>query len=122
MQKEEKYSFYSSIPIYKDYHKIVASLCSEYSLKELSYIYQLYGVLEECYKIVEFYWNGKSENIIIRNSYRNVLEKIYGENYPKILSQNIDNVSYKELYNDPLMKEGYRKILNSLDEICNMEN
>ena len=65
MQKEEKYSFYSSIPIYKDYHKIVASLCSEYSLKELSYIYQLYGVLEECYKIVEFYWNGKSENIRI---------------------------------------------------------
>lgn len=122
LQKEEKYSFYSSIPIYKDYHKIVASLCSEYSLKELSYIYQLYGVLEECSKIVEFYWNGKSENIIIRNSYRNVLEKIYGENYPKILSQNIDNVSYKELYNDPLMKEGYRKILNSLDEICNMES
>lgn len=123
LQKEEKYSFYSSIPIYKEYHKIVASLCDEYSLKELSYIYQLYGVLEECSKIVEFYWkSGSSDNIALRNSYRNVLEKIYGDNYLKVLSKNIDDISYKELYSDSLMKDGYRYILKSLDEICEIEH
>lgn len=123
LQTEEKYSFYSSIPIYKDYHKIVASLCEEYSLKELSYIYQLYGVLEECSKMVEFYLKSSSlDKIGVRNSYKNVLEKIYGDNYLKILSKNIDDISYKELYNDCLMKEGYRNILKSLDEICNIES
>ena len=123
LQKEEKYSFYSSIPIYKEYHKIVASLCDEYSLKELSYIYQLYGVLEECSKMVEFYLKSSSlDKIGVRNSYKNVLEKIYGDNYLKILSKNIDDISYKELYNDCLMKEGYRNILKSLDEICNIES
>lgn len=121
LQTEEKYSFYSSIPIYKEYHKIVASLCDEYSLRELSYIYQLYGVLEECSKMVEFYLKSNSlDNIAIRNSYKMVLEKIYGDNYLKILSKNIDDISYKELYSDCLMKEGYRNILRSLDEICNI--
>ena len=123
LQKEEKYRFYSSIPIYKEYHKIVASLCSDYSLKELSYIYQLYGVLEECSKMVEFYWkSGSPDNIAVRNSYKNVLEKIYGDNYLKTLSKNIDDISYKKLYSDCLMKEGYRNILKSLDEICNIEH
>ena len=123
MQKEEKYRFYSSIPIYKDYHKIVASLCDEYSLKELSYIYQLYGVLEESSKMIEFYWRSdSSDNIELRNSYKNVLKKIYGDNYLKALSKNIDDISYKELYSDCLMKDGYRHILKSLDEICNIEH
>ena len=122
LQKEEKYRFYSSIPIYKDYHKIVASLCDEYSLKELSYIYQLYGVLEESSKMIEFYWRSdSSDNIELRNSYKNVLKKIYGDNYLKALSKNIDDISYKELYSDCLMKDGYRHILKSLDEICNIE-
>ena len=123
LQKEEKYRFYSSIPIYKDYHKIVASLCDEYSLKELSYIYQLYGVLEESSKMIEFYWRSDlSDNIELRNSYKNVLKKIYGDNYLKALSKNIDDISYKELYSDCLMKDGYRHILKSLDEICNIEH
>ena len=123
LQKEEKYRFYSSIPIYKDYHKIVASLCDEYSLKELSYIYQLYGVLEESSKMIEFYWRSdSSDNIELRNSYKNVLKKIYGDNYLKALSKSIDDISYKELYSDCLMKDGYRYILESLDEICNIEH
>lgn len=123
LQKEKKYIFYSSIPIYKEYNKVIASLCSEYSLKELSYIYQLYGVLEESSKIVEYHCNrDSSDNIIVRNSYKNILEKIYGDNYLKILSKNINDISYEELYSDCLMKEGYRNILKSLDEICNIKD
>ena len=98
LQKEDNYSFYNCIPIYKEYHKIVASLCGEYSLKELSYIYQLYGILEECSKMVEFYWrNGSVDIITVRNAYKNVLEKIYGSNYLKVLSKNIDYIGYKDL-------------------------
>ncbi|MBX9136121.1 hypothetical protein HCG75_01550 [Clostridium sp. K12(2020)] len=123
LQKEDNYSFYNCIPIYKEYHKIVASLCGEYSLKELSYIYQLYGILEECSKMVEFYWrNGSVDIITVRNAYKNVLEKIYGSNYLKVLSKNIDYIGYKDLCNDSLMKEGYRNVLKSLDEICNSEH
>lgn len=122
LQKEKGYLFYSSIHIYKEYHEIIASLCSEYSLKELSYIFQLYGILEESSKIVEYHWNrGPSDNTIVRNSYKNILEKIYGDNYLKVLSKNINDISYKELYNDSLMKEGYRNIFRTLDEICNIE-
>ena len=73
--------------------------------------------------MVEFYWRNGSVNIItVRNAYKNVLEKIYGSNYLKVLSKNIDYIGYKDLCNDSLMKEGYRNVLKSLDEICNSEH
>ena len=121
LMNEEMYSYEYKANESNDYFFIIKN--HDYSLKELSYIYQLYGVLEECSKMVEFYWkSGSPDNIAVRNSYKNVLEKIYGDNYLKILSKNIDDISYKELYSDCLMKEGYRNILKSLDEICNIEH
>ena len=42
--------------------------------------------------------------------------------YLKILSNDIDNISYQELYSDPLMKKGYREVLRVLDEVCNTNN
>lgn len=125
-ESEENKIFYNLIPIYKDYHKIIASLCDEYSLKELSYIYQFYCVLEKSSMIVdkgynrELYNKELCNNIDIRNAYKTILEKIYGENYLKVLSKDINNISYEQLYNDSLMKDGYRNILRSLDEICNI--
>ena len=54
--------------------------------------------LEECSKMVEFYWrNGSVDIITVRNAYKNVLEKIYGSNYLKVLSKNIDYIGYKDL-------------------------
>ena len=123
LQKDENYSLYTSVPTFKGYQKIVASLCEDYTLKDLSYIYQLYAVLEECSKIVDIYWNnGSTEIILVRNAYKNILKKIYGDNYLKILSKDIDNISYQELYSDPLMKKGYREVLRVLDEVCNTNN
>ena len=118
---EENKFFYNLIPVYKDYHKIIASLCDEYSLKELSYIYQFYCVLEESAMIVDKGDNKELyANIDIRNAYKSILEKVYGENHLKVLSKDINDISYEQLYNDPLMKEGYRDILKSLDEICRL--
>ncbi|WP_195999377.1 hypothetical protein [Clostridium sp. 1001271B_151109_B4] len=121
LQKMDSYEVSYSIPMYKDYHKIIASLCGEYSLKELSYIYQFYGVLEMNSKKIESL-NSKDLNdrIIVQNSFKNILIKLYGENYIKLLSKNIDCLSFNELYSDSLMKKGYRDILKSLDVICNM--
>lgn len=117
----DNYEVSYSIPMYKDYHKIIATLCDEYSLKELSYIYQFYGILEINSKKIEGS-NSKDLNdrIVIQNSFKNILIKLYGENYIKLLSKNIDCLSFNELYCDSLMKKGYRDILKSLDVICNM--
>lgn len=120
-ENEENKIFYNLIPVYKDYHRIIASLCDEYSLKELSYIYQFYCVLEKSSIIADKGYNeGLYNSIHIRNAYKGILEKIYGVNYLKVLSKDIDNISYEEIYSDPLMKDGYRNILKSLDEICNI--
>ena len=121
LQNMDNYEVSYSIPMYKDYHKIIATLCDEYSLKELSYIYQFYGILEINSKKIEGS-NSKDLNdkIVIQNSFKNILIKLYGENYIKLLSKNIDCLSFNELYCDSLMKKGYRDILKSLDVICNM--
>lgn len=121
LQNINSYEVSYSIPMYKNYHRIIAHLCGEYSLKELSYIYQFYGVLEMNSKIIESS-NGKNLNdrIIIQNSFKNILIKLYGENYIQLLSKDIDSLSFNDLYSDCIMKKGYRDILKSLDEICNM--
>lgn len=115
LQNTENLLDYYVIPNYKDYHKIVASLSEDYSLKELSYIYQFYAILDNAHNSISKI-NKNSENYIyIRSIFLSILKKIYGNNYLKILSKNIDNTSFEELYNDPLMKEGYRSLLKSLD-------
>ena len=87
LQNMDNYEVSYSIPMYKDYHKIIATLCDEYSLKELSYIYQFYGILEINSKKIEGS-NSKDLNdrIVIQNSFKNILIKLYGENYIKLLS------------------------------------
>lgn len=121
LQNNDNSPFCYSMPMYKEYNKVVASLCDEYSLKELSYIYQLYSILEKTSKIIDIGEYKELETIInIRSAFVEILKKIYGENYMKVLSKNIDNISYEQLYSDPLMKNGYRDILKSLDEVCKM--
>lgn len=108
-----------SIPIYKEYHKIIASLSDEYSLKELSYIYQFYNVLEVSSKIIENYkYDNLNEKIKIKGAFKNILIKVYGENYIKVLSKNIDFINFQGLYCDNNMKIGYRNIFKALDNIC----
>lgn len=108
-----------SIPIYKEYHKIIASLGDEYSLKQLSYIYQFYNVLEINSKIIEnTKYNDFNEKMKVQNAFKNILIKVYGENYIKLLSKDINYVTFEELYCDKNMKSGYRNIFKSLDMIC----
>lgn len=122
LQHYDDLSYFYSMPICRDYNKIVASLCDEYSLRELSYIYQLYGIIDKIYYNIcdarSLEKNNFNELIDLRNLLKSVLKRIYGDNLNKVLSIDIDNISYEELYEDNLMEEGYRNIFKSLDELC----
>lgn len=119
LQNIDDFTYLYSIHISKDYNATVASLCDEYSLKELSYIYQLYGMIEQVYNNIDIIEKMEFHQIIsVRNLLKNIIKKVYGENCTKILSIDIEDISYEELYNDQLMKKGYREVFNSLDEIC----
>lgn len=115
LQNTENLLDYYIIPNYSDYHKVVASLSEEYSLKELSYIYQFYAILDNAHNSISKINRSNESYIYIRSIFLSILKKIYGNNYLKILNKNIDDISFEELYSDPLMKKGYRDLLKSLD-------
>lgn len=107
------------IPLNSEYSRAVASLEGKFSLKELSYIYQLYAIIEKLNTDI------KSANIYhdligsyVLKDYEMLLRKIYGENYKYIINIDIDNASYNELYENEFIKLGYREVLKRLDCIC----
>ncbi|NMM64858.1 hypothetical protein HBE96_19870 [Clostridium sp. P21] len=107
------------IPMDSEYAAGVAYLKSEFDLKELSYIYQLYGIVEKLNKDTNsFNYDDNRIYNSIKIEYTMLLRKLYGENLEKAVNIDIDNISYKELYENEIIKSGYRKILNKLDEIC----
>nr|WP_272507459.1 hypothetical protein [Clostridium aestuarii] len=106
------------IPINKEYSKMVAALSSEFDLKEMSYIYQLYGIIEVLNEhIKDLSYGDKDGCNLIKKDCELFLKKLYGENYPRILNYDIDKLSYKELYNNEFIKIGYKNTLKKLDEI-----
>lgn len=111
------------IPINKDYSCVVSTLTDKYTLKELSYIYQFYGIIEKVnYDILncDLYDENCFKKII--GGYEDILKKIYGSNFEEILSKDIDAMSYEELYDNDLTKKGYRTALQTLDKLCIIEN
>ncbi|ATD55156.1 hypothetical protein [Clostridium chauvoei] len=123
LQNKENISYLYILPISKEYQKAVASLSDKYSLKELSYIYQLYGIIEKVNKDI---YNWTYDNVegykMIKRGFLDILKKLYGENYKKILKIEIDKLSYEDLYNNDLIKEGYKEVLMTLDNLCYAEN
>ncbi|MBE6044830.1 MAG: hypothetical protein E7216_11450 [Clostridium thermopalmarium] len=104
------------ISINRDYSRVVASLTGKFDLKELSYIYQVYGIIETLNKhISELGFNDKNGYELIKMDCELLLKKFYGENYKKIIELDIDKICYEELYNNEFMKKGYRHILKKLD-------
>ncbi|QGU94834.1 hypothetical protein GOM49_06740 [Clostridium bovifaecis] len=104
------------IPINRDYSRVVASLTGKFDLKELSYIYQVYGIIETLNKhISEIRFEDKEEYNLIRMDCELLLKKFYGVNFRKVIEVDIDKVSYENLYNNKFMKDGYREVLKKLD-------
>lgn len=107
------------IPINKNYSRAVAYLSDEMNLKELSYIYQLYGIIEKLnYDVKNLDYYDEKKNKIVNKDYEIIIKKIYGENYEQILSVDINEIPYEVLYQNDLIKIGYRKVLKKLDDMC----
>ncbi|GAA0789704.1 hypothetical protein [Hathewaya limosa] len=108
------------IPINKNYSSSVATLSNYYSLQDISYIYQLYSIIEKMnshimYKsLFKEEYNGKE----VFELYRQLIEKVYGANSNEILKLHIDNISYEDLYKNTYIKEGYKNVLEKLDKLC----
>ena len=123
LQNENGMSYIYILPISKEYQKAVASLSDKYNLKDLSYIYQLYGIIEKVNKDVYELKYGDVEgykNVI--QGLTDILIKLYGENYIKIINTDIDKLSYEDLYNNDLIKEGFKNVLIILEHLCYNES
>lgn len=111
------------IPINKDYSRVISSLTGKFNLKELSYIYQLYGILESLNKhINELKFNDIDGCNLVAIDCELLLHKLYGSYYKKVLELDIDNISYIELYNNEFIKEGYRSVLKKLDDNADFQD
>ncbi|MDS0524454.1 hypothetical protein NNC19_02115 [Clostridium sp. SHJSY1] len=120
-QEEKKYLY--SLPVNKNYSEAVASLSDRYSLKELSSIYQLYGIIEKVNRDIHSWSLGDDKAYEkVRAGFRSVLYKIYNENYENIIKIDPDKICYEDLYKNDYIKESYKNILAKLDELCVVEN
>ncbi len=105
------------LPINEKYSSVIAALSSKYQLEELSYIYQLYALIETINHTI-----GDRSTIDyskrVQEAYRDFLYKLYNENIDNIFKVKIEDISYKALYDNPNTDEKYRKILLKLDKLC----
>lgn len=120
---EEQKKYLYLLPINKQYSLAVASLNDRFSLKELSYLYQLYGIIEKVNRDI-YNWNiGDNEAYEkVRTGFKSILYKIYGENIDKIIRVDVDKISYEELYKNEYIESSYKSLLEKLDFICVVEN
>jgi len=110
------------IPINSEYSTAVASLTGFYDIKEMSYIHQLYGIIEKLNNdIMKYSYIDNELYEAIKNDHKLFIEKLYGINKDKILYVNIDETSYTDLYKNDYIKEGYQKVLTKLDKTCAKE-
>lgn len=108
-------------PINSNYSLSITFLNEKFDLKELSYIYQLYGIIEKLNHDIKNLHFNIDEFKLIEIDYEIFLKKLYGSNFNKVLDIDIDTAQYKNLYDNNLIKLGYREVLKKLDNICTMD-
>lgn len=112
-------SYFIPVPFNNSYSSAVASLENYFDLKELSYIYQLYSIIEKLnYDIKNMKYNNNDDIELMKFDNEMFLRKLYADNYKRVLNLDIEKISYPELYDNDLIKSGYRNVLTRLDEIC----
>ncbi|KGN01147.1 hypothetical protein Z969_08650 [Clostridium novyi A str. 4570] len=111
------------IPLNREYAKVIACLNKKFTLKELSYIYQLYAIIEIFNNHIGEIDITVREDLkynLIKKDCELILRKIYGDRYSEVLKWNIDDMTYVDVYNNDIIKEGYKNILKKLDSICSL--
>lgn len=120
---EERKNYLYLLPINKLYSQAVASLSDKYTLKELSYLYQLYGIIEKANRdIYEWTIGDKDAYEKVKTGFESILYKMYGDNFRKVITINPDKVSYIELYKNDYTIKPYKDLLEKLDDLCLLEN
>ena len=120
---EERKNYLYLLPINKYYSQAVASLSDKYNLKELSYLYQLYGIIEKVNRdIYEWTIGDKDAYDKVKAGFGTILYKMYGDNFKKVLTINPEKVSYIELYRNDYTMKPYKDLLEKLDDLCLLEN
>ncbi|EJP6473679.1 hypothetical protein NHI66_003039 [Clostridium botulinum] len=114
--KEEYYPV--CISINKNYYRDIAVLTKKFTLKEISYINQLYGIIDKInYDVKKIDYSNKNNWLNILMDYEILLKKVYGDNYDKILEIDIEKCNYDDLIDNNIIKEGYREVLMKLNDI-----
>lgn len=113
-----KYPIY--IPVNTQYSKAIAFLTDDFNLREMSYLYQLYGIIEKInYDIKSLNYRDYKAYESIKIDYEIFLEKLYGKNMNLILNLDMENgITYEELISNNFIKEGYKIVLQKLNKIC----
>lgn len=107
------------IPMNSNYAEAIVALQKLLNLKEMSYIYQLYGIIEKLNNGTKGYHYDEKNFTLIRNDYEMFIKKIFGNNYLDALEFDLDSVTYENLYHNDIIKQGYKNVLIKLDNICN---
>jgi hypothetical protein len=105
------------IPMNPNYSEAIAALEKILNLKEMSYIYQLYGIIEKLNNDTKGYHYDDKHYTLIKEDYEMVVKKLYGNNFSKALEFDIDNVTYENLYDNEIIKPGYKNVLIKLDNL-----
>ena len=105
------------IPMNSNYAEAIVALSKMFSLKEMSYIYQLYGIIEKLNNDTKGYHYDEKHYNLIKEDYEMFVKKLYGSNYLKALNFDIETVTYEDLYNNEIMKLGYKDVLIKLDKV-----
>ncbi|WP_298845143.1 hypothetical protein [Clostridium sp.] len=114
--KENKINIYP-IPMNFNYAQSIVALAKDFNLKDISYIYQLYGIIEKLNNDTKGYHYDEKHYTLIKEDYEMFIKKIYGDNFSKVLEFNIDIVTYEDLYNNEIIKLGYKNVLIKLYNI-----
>lgn len=123
VSKNSDIKYIYPIPINKNYSCAVSTLSDKYNIRELSYLYQLYGIIEKVnYDVLKYNEGVQEEYCKVIQGFYTILEKIYGGNVNKILQLNIDTISYENLCNNEYIKNGYKDLLSTLNKLCTEEN
>lgn len=107
------------IPMNTNYAEAIVALQEILNLKEMSYIYQLYGIIEKLNNDTKGYKYDEDHLSLIKNDHEMYIKKIFGNNFSKALNFDVDNVTYENLYYNDIIKEGYKNVLIKLDSIAN---
>ena len=115
---KNKISIYP-IPMNSNYAEAITSLEKVFNLKEMSYIYQLYGIIEKLNNDTKGYHYDERNYTLIKEDHEMFIKKLYGNNFSKALDFDLNNVTYEDLYNNEIIKPGYKNVLSKLDSITN---